>query len=110
MAALTPVAPKRAANIYTPAAASAGGDTFPNTGRELLLVEHTNGAGSGMTLTIVTTMIVDGEPVGDKTIAIGPGERHLLGPFATNVYNDANGEVGLSYSAVADITIAVVDA
>ena len=95
MATITPVAPKREANSFSFSAAAAGGDEFVNNGSELLLFEHTNGAGSDMTLTIVTQQTVDGEAVADKAITVGKGTIHLLGPFPTGIYNDANGKVQL---------------
>jgi hypothetical protein len=105
MPLLTPISPARAANALTMIAADAGGDAFDNTGSELLLVTHTNGGGSAVTLTIVTQITVDGEPVDDKEITIAPGSTHLLGPFPKGTYNDSNGRVQLTYSAHTDITV-----
>jgi len=108
MATHTPIAPLRAANPITLAAADVLGDDFVSTGKELILVEHTNGAGSSVTLTVTTTATIDGEAVADKLIAIGPGETHVLGPWPQQWYNDANAKVTLSWSAVTDITLAVI--
>jgi len=108
MAQLVIVNAQRQANAYTPTMADAAGDTFANTGAQLLLVEHTNQAGSAVTLTIATTLTIDGEAVNDKQIVIAPGEKHLLGPFPPNVYNDANGNVVLSYSSATDIDVTVI--
>jgi len=109
MAQLTPVKPKRAQNQLAGAAASAGGDTFVNTGKELLVVNHTNPGGASVTLTIATDATVDGEAIDDKTVTIPPGERHLIGPFPTSIYsNNANKTVALSYSDETDIEVAVV--
>lgn len=110
MATVTPVSQSRSANAVTLAAASAGGDEFANTGKELLVVQHTNGAGSAVTLTIVTQTTSDGLALADKTVAIDPGELHVLGPFPKGIYNDANGKVQLTWSAVTDIEIGVVNA
>ena len=106
MAALTPVSPSRAANDFSFAAAAAGGDTFANTGKEMVLI--TNGSGSGITLTIATTITVDGEDVADKEITIGAGETHLLGPWPANLYSDGDGLVSLAYSLETSITVAVI--
>lgn len=108
MSTQTPVVPIRMANIVTPVAADGVGDEFVNTGKELVLVEHTNGAGSSVTLTITTTSTVDGEAVADRTIVIGPGETHLLGPWPQQWYNDANGKVQMSWSAVTDVVLSVL--
>jgi len=107
MATLTPVAPARAANPIAGQAAEAGGDDFANDGRQLLLVD--NGAVGALTLTVTTTKTVDGEAVADKTIAVPAGERHLVGPFPTDVYNDGDGKVAVGYSDHTDVTVAVID-
>jgi len=109
MATHTPIAPTRAANPITFAAADAVGDDFVSTGKELVLVEHTNGAGSSVTLTVTTTATIDGEAVADKVITINPGETHALGPWPQQWYNDpATAKVSLSWSAVTDIMLAVI--
>ena len=107
MATHTPVTAARTANAITMTAAEAT-DKWANGGKDLLIVEHTNGAGSSVTLTITTTIAVDDEAVADKTISIGPGELHILGPFPINYYNDGNGEVNLAWSDETDITLAVL--
>jgi len=110
MATLTPVAPDRAANQIAGQAAAAGGDDFVNDGKKLLLIEHTNGVGSDVDLTVTTTKTVDGEAVADKTITIPAGERHLIGPFPTTVYNDGDAKVALAYEDHTDIEVAIIDA
>ena len=109
MADISKTSPTRSANTMPGVAASAGGDAFLNTGRELLVVEHTNGGGSDVTLTVTTTQTIDGEAVDDKTITIGAGERHLIGPFPTNIYNDQDGKVQLGWSSETDIEVAVIN-
>jgi len=108
MATHTPIAPTRSANPITFAAADTLGDDFVSTGKELVLVEHTNSLGSSVTLTVTTTATIDGEAVADKIITIGPGETHVLGPWPQQWYNDANAKVTLSWSAVTDIMLAVI--
>lgn len=110
MATVTPVTKSRSANAVAFAAASVGGDEFANTGKELLLVRHTNSGGAAVTLTIASQAAPDGLAVADKTVDIDPGEDHVLGPWPTSIYNDADGNVQLTWSAVTDIEIAVVNA
>ncbi len=106
MATLTAQSPARTANALTLAAAAAGGDDFVNTGKETLLVRY---AGVGTpTLTLATTLQVDGLDLPNLTVELGAGETHLLGPFPKSVYNSAQGTVALSYSSEADITLAVL--
>lgn len=109
MAAVTPVTKSRSANVIPFAAATGGGDEFANTGRELLLVRHTNAGGAAVTLTIATQAAPDGLAVADKTVTIDPGEDHALGPWPTSIYNDADGNVQLTWSSATDIEIAVVN-
>ena len=108
MADLTVNSPARAANAVSNEAASAGGDAFANTGRELVLLTHTNGAGATETLTVAMQKTIDGEDVPDKTVSIGAGETHLLGPFPTGLYNDVDGKVQLSYSSETDLELLVI--
>ncbi len=84
--------------------------SFANTGRELLEVTHTNGSGDSCTLTITTTKTIDGEAVADKLITITKGSKYLIGPFPTDIYNDANNEVNLELDSpgYADIELQVI--
>jgi hypothetical protein len=86
--------------------AAGGGDVFPNTGSEVVVIK--NGSGSPITLTVVTPATVDGLAVADLTASIGAGETRMVGPFPTAVYSDGSGNVSLTYSAVTTVTLAVV--
>lgn len=108
MAVLTPTGPARAQNALARQSADPAGDSFANTGKELLLVEHTNGAGTDVDLTITTAVTVDGLDVTDLTITIPPGQRHLLGRWPPNIYSDTDGNVNLACSDATDIEVAVV--
>lgn len=111
MADLASQSPAREANALTFSAASSGGDAFVNTGRNYLLVRHTNSGGSSVTLTIETQATVDGEAVADKTVVIAAGDDpHLLGPFPMQVYNDGDQKVQLTWSSETDIELAVIEA
>lgn len=108
MAELTPVSPDRAQAELAAASGAAGGDEWANDGKTYLLIEHTNGAGSTVTLTITTSATVDEEAVADKEISIPAGERHIIGPFPTNIYNDGDGHANISYDDETDIEVAVI--
>jgi hypothetical protein len=108
MADLTVNSPDRAQNSVSAESAAAGGDAFLNTGKELLLITHTNGGGSQETLTIAMQKSIDGEDVPDKTVDIPAGEKHLLGPFPTGLYNDVDGKVQLTYSSETDLELLVI--
>jgi len=87
-------------------AASTGGDTFQNSGRQLLIVA--NGSDSSMDLTIATSATIDGQAVADRTISIPAGESRIIGPFQPGIYNDTGGAVELTYSDETDVTVYVV--
>lgn len=92
----------------TPATPTAStGDTFPNTGREV--VEVVNGAVSPITVTIDVQRTSDGDgaTVSDPTVTVTNGTRQFIGPFPTT-YNDANGRVKITCSSVTSITVTVL--
>lgn len=111
MAVLTVATAVRASNGNDLAgvAAAAGGDTFVNTGAEILIIK--NGGGAPITLTVATPATLDGLAVTDLTATIGAGATRSVGPFPPGWYNDtgvAGGSVALSYSAVTSVTVAVL--
>ncbi len=111
MAALTVQQSKRSGNGVDLAgvAAAGGGDTFPTTGKEVVVI--TNGGGSPVTLTVATPGTVDSLAVADLTATIGAGETRLLGPFPPSIYatdGQPGSNVALSYSGVTSVTVAVV--
>ena len=108
MATLAVISPANAANSFAFAAADSAGDEFKTTGKELVIIRHTNDAGSSVDVTFTTTKTVDGESVDDKVITVGPGETHLFGSFSQGVYGDPDDMVAISYSASTDIEVAVI--
>lgn len=106
MATIATLTTSRAGAKINQVAANGGGDAFVNTGVELLVIKN---ADSGAhTVTIVSQSTVDGLAVSDRDVVIPAGEEWVIGPFPTNVYNDTNNRVQLSYSAVTSVTVAVV--
>ena len=109
MSELSKVSPTIETLTNVPGASADGaGDSFINTGDELLLVEHTDDQGSDVDLTFEVNRQVEGLDVPDRTLTIGAGERALIGPFSTQIYNDADGKVQISYSAATNINVAVI--
>ena len=92
--------------IPTYAAANVDGSRWKNTGKEFLHIKNTNAATRD--ITIVTPRTVDGLAVADVTftIAITTGDR-IVGPFSAETFNQAGGWGRVSFSAVADVTIAL---
>jgi hypothetical protein len=105
---LTPVATNRTAGINlgtAPVAANVAGDSWLNTGKELFFIK--NGGGSPITLTEVLagTALIDGITVPSRTLSVGAGVSLILGPFATGPYNDVNGFMNMTYSAITSVTV-----
>ncbi len=94
-------------DITTPATAAASAMTFANNGRVLLAIS--SGA-TPATLTITTPKVVPVVPgvsltVQDPTVSIAATSNYLLGPFDTSIFNDANGEVAIAFSATTSIVV-----
>ena len=90
----------------TMAAATAGGDEFPNSGREFFRVA--NGSGGAITVTFVTPEVRDTLAVADRTVSVPAGEFRYVGPFPRDIYNNVNGRVGVTYSGVTSLTVAAL--
>lgn len=85
------------------AAANADGNYFDNNGRVYLEVKNDDTASK--TVTIQTPGTVDGLAIADLEVTVTAGESRKIGPFPTNIYNDANGRVNVSYSDVTSVTV-----
>lgn len=85
---------------------AAGGDSFPNTERELLIVK--NGGGVSCTVSLTRTASVDGTALAAKTVAVAAGEERVIGPFPPGLYNDANKRVAFTTSVQASVAVKVI--
>ncbi|WP_110513740.1 hypothetical protein [Herpetosiphon llansteffanensis] len=76
-------------------------DTYfiPNNGRVVLLVTST----PGCTVTVQTPGSVDGLPITDLTASVGAAKQHIIGPFPTTIYNQADGTIQVTFSAAATL-------
>jgi hypothetical protein len=81
------------------------GDTWVNTGAEMLVVN--NASGSPINVTIPLTPTPDGLAVTSRVVAVAAGKIELIGDFPPGQYNDATGVVKATCSAVATVTIGV---
>ncbi len=79
----------------------------PNNGR--LFIYVTNGGGGTSVVTIATPGTVDGLAVADRTVSIGTGEDAMIGPFPPHIYNNANGEIDVSFDVITSVTIAALN-
>ncbi len=104
LAAATPVS--RAGILINTGATPAASDTFGNSGKQFLYIY--NGNGATCTVTVTSQPTIDGLAVADLTVSILTTAAKLIGPFPTNVYNDANGLVTVVCSVTSSVTILVL--
>ena len=84
-------------------AAGAGGDEFANDGYTFFKV--TNGSGGSINVTVDCVATVDGLAVTDRVVAVAAGASKMIGPFSPSQYNNGNGRVAVTYSAVTTVTV-----
>ncbi len=91
----------------TYASAAGGGDSFVNTGRQLIHVK--NGSGSPMTVTVDDPN--SAEPLGSTTfdpdveIIVTNAEERFIGPFDVVRFGSS---VALTYSLETSVTLAIL--
>jgi hypothetical protein len=86
--------------------AAAASDEFANNGRTVLHVK--NGGGAPINVTIASAYTLDGLALADQVVAVANGAEKIIGPFSTAVYNDASGNVTVTYSATTSVTVAAI--
>ena len=106
MATLTVTTPAITGTTLTPVAAAGGGDVFPNDGGKELYIN--NASGSSINLTITPGGTPGGLTLSPIVIAIPTGTIKLIGYFPPGYFNNASGQVALTYSAVTSVTVAVL--
>lgn len=89
---------------------AANGNSFPNTGREGMLV--TNGSSSTvLTATITTNGTYDvgstSYAIADLTVVVATGSSKIIGPFDRTLFNDANGALLVDWSSSSSVTCGV---
>jgi hypothetical protein len=85
------------------AAAAAGGDRFPNTGKEFFCIS--NASGSPVNVTFETTVTVDDQAVADLVVAVADGKSLLIGPFPIFEFSE---EVNVSYADETSLTVQAI--
>src|SRR3954462_4103032 len=116
--ALTPINSTAPGTVLPASAAVDGtnGNKFANpTGRAL--IEITNGAAGAINVTFTTsanynvtgTVNTVAYAVADSLVAITNGTSKVFGPFDKTLYNDANSNVIVNYSAGASVTARVIE-
>jgi hypothetical protein len=94
--------------VIAPVAAAGGGDTFQNTGKELLYVK--NGSGSSINVTIAAQSACSfgvTNAVHDLVVAVGAGVEKYIGPFDVARHtNPSTGLASIAYSLATSVTVA----
>lgn len=79
--------------------AAAGGDVYPNVNTQTLLVQNLSSV--AVTVIITAQRACNEGTLHTQLFTIAAGATLYLGPFASQFFNDASGNVEISYSAVA---------
>lgn len=87
--------------------ASVGGDSFLNSGRTYLHVK--NGGTAAITVTVNSQKPCNYGFDHDAVVSVPAGGEQIIGPFQQDRFNDQNGQVQITYSAVTSVTVAVVE-
>jgi hypothetical protein len=96
----------RSGLTLAPAAANADGSYVKNDGHVLLYI--VNGDSSDKTVTVTPTRRQGGAAVVADTRVIAAGGDVWMGPYPTEIFNDALGNLLVTFSAVTSVTIAAV--
>ena len=88
--------------VVTNLQAVSSADEFANDGRTFLDVN--NGSGSSVTVTFTTPGTVGGVAIENPAIAVAAGARKRIGPFDPSVFNAADGNVDVAFSATTTVT------
>jgi hypothetical protein len=110
MATLTVQTAVIAGTAVTFAAAAGGGDQFANSGNERVIIKNGSGAPITVTFDSPTTCSfgTTANAAHDLAVSVAAGAETMVGPLSTDKFNDANGNVQITYSGVTSLTIAVV--
>jgi len=93
--------------VVTPVAPTAtDGDKFQNDGRVYLYVNNESGAPITATLTAPNTC--NQGFTHDLAITVAAGVAKYIGPLSTTRFNDSAGDVKVTCSAVATVTVAAI--
>lgn len=88
-------------------AADAAGDSFVNSGRAYWHVKNADTVDKTVTVNSQTPCSQGFDH--DAVVTVPAGGERIIGPFAKNRFDDANGQVQITYSAVTSVTVAVVE-
>lgn len=93
-------------------ACGAGGDQFLNSASTIIIVKNDDAAAKTVTVTAQSTSTTANGygtvTKEDSVFEVGAGEQAILGSFGNRAFNDANGYVQITYSAVTSLSIAAL--
>ena len=86
--------------------AAAASQEFVNDGRTFMIIK--NGSGGSITCTITSAGTTQGRAIADDIITVGAttGEQ-MAEPWPRSIYNAADGNIDITWSATATVTVAV---
>jgi len=88
------------------AATELAGDTFPNSGKELIILRNDDAAPQTIT---ITSQVDEKNRLGSiSAYSVGIGEYAIFGPFPPSAWNDPNTGLLNLLSSDVDLMIAVV--
>ncbi len=105
MAALPVQTMTQAGVVPTFNTAAGGGDTFAGTGQES--VHIINGSGGSINVTFVAQNACSHGTVHDRVVAVAAGAQKVVTGLSKGQFNDASGNVNITYSGVTSLTVAV---
>jgi hypothetical protein len=87
-------------------AAAAASQEFANDGRTFIHIK--NASGGSITCTLTTAGTYQSHAIADTVITVGAttGEQ-MAGPFKKDIYNANDGNIDITWSATASVTIGV---
>lgn len=96
--------------VYT--AATLAGDTLVNTGIQYFHIKNGSAVSVTSSVVPVITTVVDpllGTLVKETaSLILAAGQEGFLGPFETNAFNNAAGQLTLNYTASTSVTVAAL--
>ena len=82
-----------AANVYE----------IKNDGK--MFIHVVNGGGGDIVCTIATPGAVGGNAIADRDVTVSAGTEEFIGPFPPWIYNDEDGNIGVSFDVITSVTL-----
>ena len=81
-------------------------DEFANDGDVFLHV--INAGGGSINVTFTTPGKIEGVDIEDPVVAVGAGAEKMIGPFPTDIFNAADGNVDVAFSGTSSVTAGAI--